>query len=49
LGIEGGGHVLYKDVTIHHNASDAKREKTKEGKLTNKLPALSAVMVSYSK
>jgi hypothetical protein len=37
------------DFTIHHNASDTKGEKTEQGKLTIKLPALSAVMASYSK
>lgn len=38
-----------KNVAIHHNASDNKGEKAEQGKLTIKLPALSAVMVSYSK
>jgi hypothetical protein len=38
-----------KDVSIHQNANDTKGKKVEEGKLTIKLPALSAVMVSYSK
>ena len=38
-----------KDVAIHHNARDTKGESTQGGNLTIKLPALSAVMVSYSK
>ena len=38
-----------KDVAIHHNASNTKGEKTKEGMLTIKLPALSAVMISHTK
>ena len=39
---------VLKDVAVHYKASDSKREKTEEGNLTIKLPALSAVMVSYS-
>jgi len=37
------------DVAVHHNASDSKGKKAAEGKLTIKLPALSAEMGSYTK
>ena len=37
-----------KDITVHHNSSGTEGEKTESGELTIKLPALSAVMVSYS-
>jgi hypothetical protein len=37
-----------KDVKIHYDANDANGKKAEDGKLTIKIPALSAVMMSYS-
>lgn len=38
-----------KDVAIHRNANDTAGEKIEKDELTVQLPALSAVMISYSK
>ena len=38
-----------KDVAIHYNAGDTNGESAGGGDLSIKLPALSAVMVSYSR
>ena len=38
-----------KDVRLHSNANDIKGEKSQDGKVTIRIPALSAVMLSYSR
>ena len=38
-----------KDVSIHKDADDSNGEKAEQGKLTIKLPVLSAVMITYSR